>query len=670
MAAVEVPQTLKYRGGQLNSVPILEVENFTNWKKRFMCHIIGIEPQFENIISTGPFIPMAAGQKKPEAQWTADERKAANLDQRLKSLIMSVLPDDQINSVINCLTAKSTWDDMILYHEGPSDVKERRVMDLELYYNTFKFKEGESLTQTFTRYKALMNELVNDGIKLLKLEINTGFISGLPKKWLSFCQSLRNTNHVKDSELASLFGKLKYEKKNLIDSIYETEKSNFLVSATPLSTAFLTISILQDFQDSPDDEEDTRSSHEYLNDLEEEYQARALLAKSKRFFKKVPSYQSPFQPKLLYSSEHKPEPRRTKDFEAKYNKVKAKLALLNSSASAPSSSSGNNKGLIAKTSGPKDPVFVKSSADNSRVSITGSNKPKLPETEDSTLLNHDAGKHSLPPLEKLTGAEPVSAPKTIKSILKSKSTFKAETLKGITINKSSSASARGNKSSSVSKTNSAPASKLKNVKIEDDPSLAIVPSIALQNKYKTQFKMNCELCGQNNHLSENCYEVLFCKKCKRTNHRTCDHAGFMSSMDKNQYHTGQSKSSSRSEPSRPTMPFPSCIHCKYNDHQSDDYVYYPIFEICGSYDHDTHGHNRIIFLRKGIKPRNHQHITKNCETCGSNVHTTSDHNDIEWFRKKEALQAKKSESFQASKTESSNALRSKTPTKNWVSKQN
>ncbi|GKG27622.1 retrovirus-related pol polyprotein from transposon TNT 1-94, partial [Tanacetum coccineum] len=38
---------------------------------------------------------------------------------------------------------------------------------------------------------------------------------------------------------------------------------------------------------SPDDEEDTRSSHEYLNDLEEEYQARTHLAKSKRFFKKA-----------------------------------------------------------------------------------------------------------------------------------------------------------------------------------------------------------------------------------------------------------------------------------------------------------------------------------------------------------------------------------------------
>ncbi|GJV36814.1 retrovirus-related pol polyprotein from transposon TNT 1-94 [Tanacetum coccineum] len=216
-------------------------------------------------ISLGMNTSKVAGQRKPEGQWTGDERKAANLDQRLKSLILFVLPDDQMNFIINCLTAKPTWDDLILYHEGPFDVKEIRVMDL--------------------KYKALMNELVNDGIKLSKLKINTGFINGLPKKWLSFCQSLRNTNHVKESELASLFGKLKYEE-NLIDSIYESEKKKYVVTATPLSTAFFSTSVVQDFQDSPDDEEDTRSSQEYLNDLEEEYQERALLAKSKRFFKK------------------------------------------------------------------------------------------------------------------------------------------------------------------------------------------------------------------------------------------------------------------------------------------------------------------------------------------------------------------------------------------------
>nr|GEW06169.1 hypothetical protein [Tanacetum cinerariifolium] len=244
--------------------------------------------------------------------------------------------------------------------------------------------------------------------------------------------------------------------------------------------------------------------------------------------KSVPSYQSPFQPKLLHSFEHKPEPRHTKDFEAKYNKVKAKLAFLSSIASVPISSSSKNK-------------------DN--VSITDSNKPRLSEAKNYTLSNHDTGKKSsiesqrnttdlsvvvtessatsydsadeasvcstplpllkkldgaepvsgpktiksilkskstfkaetikvcstlLPPLKKLDGAEPVSGPKTIKSILKSKSTFKAETIKGIILNEPSLTPARGNKSSLAFKTNSAPAGKLKNVKIEDDPSLAIV----------------------------------------------------------------------------------------------------------------------------------------------------------------------------------------------------
>ncbi|GJV97371.1 hypothetical protein Tco_1548948 [Tanacetum coccineum] len=140
------------------------------------------------------------------------------------------------------------------------------------------------------------------------------------------------------------------------------------------------------------------------------------------------------------------------------------------------------------------------------------------------LMNLQSIAPLLPLLEKLTGAEPVSGLKTIKSILKSKSTFKAETLKGITINEPSSTLARGNKSSSVSKTNSAPA--------------------------------------------------------------------------------------------------------------------------------ETRTLNRIVSLRRGIKPRNPQHITKNYETCGSNVHTISDHNDVEWFRKRDTLQAKKAESFKASKTES------------------
>ncbi|GJZ41386.1 hypothetical protein Tco_0588272 [Tanacetum coccineum] len=158
-------------------------------------------------------------------------------------------------------------------------------------------------------------------------------------------------------------------------------------------------------------------------------------------------------------------------------------------------------------------------------------------TTDSLATKYDSADESsvcsthLPPLEKLTGVEPIYGPKTIKLILKSNSTFKPETSKGVTINKPFLALAKDNKNVSASKRNSTPTGKLKNVKIKDDIPLSI-------------------------HLKS------------------------------------QGGTSSRYKTLRPSKPFPPCIHCGFNDHLSDDCVNYPIYDSFGSYDHDTHGHNR------------------------------------------------------------------------------
>nr|GEX05320.1 retrovirus-related Pol polyprotein from transposon TNT 1-94 [Tanacetum cinerariifolium] len=491
---------------------------------------------------------MVASQRKQEGQWTADERKATNLDQCFKSLIMSVLPDDQMNSVINCLTSKSTWDDLILYHEGPSD----------------------------------------------------------------------------------------------------------------------------DFQDSPDDEEDTRSSHGYLNDLEEQYQARAFLTKSKRFFKK--GTQS--------SPQDKPELSPTKDFEAKYNKVKAKLTLLSLSALA-------SKALMVKI---KDPVFIKSLDDDTKVFIPDVERPWLSKAEGFIMTNHDTSRilpvesqrnttnplvtvteflatkydsedessvcsTPLPPLKKLNGVEPTFGPKTIKSNLRSKSTFKAETLKGAIINKPFSAPDKGNKNSSASVVNSAPAGKLKSVKIKDDPPLANV--IKELNNLKLQFSKN----------QSSYSKILFCKRCKKTDHRTCDHAEYISTMNMSQHLKSVGRASSRSKIPRPSKCFfPPCKHYGYIDHLSNECLYYLICGLCGSYDHDLNGHNRIISLEREINLRNPQHTFKRGEVCGSSTHTTTDHYDIEWFKRGETFQAKKTEALKSTKDESSNTNRSKTPTKSRCSR--
>ena len=143
MAEIDVPQLVDKNGGAYSAVaPRLEVGKFNKWKKRMLCYLIGMEPYYIKCINEGPFIPKTAeGLPKPKAQWTQDERRVVNQDQRLKSIIISCLPDDIMESFISCSTAKQTWDDLFHSHEGPSDTKENRIMDLKLEYNTFRAKD-------------------------------------------------------------------------------------------------------------------------------------------------------------------------------------------------------------------------------------------------------------------------------------------------------------------------------------------------------------------------------------------------------------------------------------------------------------------------------------------------------------------------------------------------
>ncbi|GJU60979.1 hypothetical protein Tco_1238745 [Tanacetum coccineum] len=177
----------KKGGGYFAIAPKLEPGKFNRWKKRMLYYLTVMEPYYIKCIKDGPYQPKTIeGANKPESQWTPDEKRVVNQHQRLKSIIRSCLPDDIMESVISCETAKFTWTNFVYSFEGPSDSKENRIMDLKLEYQTFRAKPPESISQTYTRYKTLLNELTNDGVTLSKHEINVGFMNSLPEKWLSF----------------------------------------------------------------------------------------------------------------------------------------------------------------------------------------------------------------------------------------------------------------------------------------------------------------------------------------------------------------------------------------------------------------------------------------------------------------------------------------------------
>ncbi|GJU42228.1 hypothetical protein Tco_1195185 [Tanacetum coccineum] len=109
-AKSDVPQLVDKKGGSYSAIaPRLELGKFNKWKKRMLCYLNGIEPYYTQCIKDGLFqLKTAEGANKPKAQWSNDERRVFNQDKRLKSTIISCLPDDIIESIISCVTTKET----------------------------------------------------------------------------------------------------------------------------------------------------------------------------------------------------------------------------------------------------------------------------------------------------------------------------------------------------------------------------------------------------------------------------------------------------------------------------------------------------------------------------------------------------------------------------------
>ncbi|GKE28565.1 hypothetical protein Tco_1443949 [Tanacetum coccineum] len=191
-----LPQLLDSKGGSyVINVPIFDKKDFTSWKVRFLVFLDGLEHYLLKTLKDEPFVPMSSLSTsdnplpKRQNQWSNAKSRLANQDKRLKSIIISCLPNDFMKSVIKCKTVKEMWNDLILAHEGPSDIRDTKITILRLKFNAFKSLEGEKVNETFTRLKCLLNDLENNGVTIPQAEVNATFVNSLSKKWLSMNQT-------------------------------------------------------------------------------------------------------------------------------------------------------------------------------------------------------------------------------------------------------------------------------------------------------------------------------------------------------------------------------------------------------------------------------------------------------------------------------------------------
>nr|GEW74567.1 retrovirus-related Pol polyprotein from transposon TNT 1-94 [Tanacetum cinerariifolium] len=165
-------------------------------------------------------------------------------------------------------------------------------------------------------------------------------------------------------------------------------------------------------------------------------------------------------------------------------------------------------------------------------------------------------------------------------------------------------------------------------------------SKSLRPKSIQEPQTKCELYHYTNHLTDDCYRILYYMICKRKDNRTSNHEMYTASLKRSENYKArpyQYASSSKQIMKAKAKPFSPCTHYGFNDHRPDDYRNYPKCGICGSYDHVTSGHNRVIHIRGGIPAEssqsNESSIGVKCNTCKSTIHSTTDHNDFDHFKR-------------------------------------
>ncbi|GKA38186.1 retrovirus-related pol polyprotein from transposon TNT 1-94 [Tanacetum coccineum] len=635
-----LPQLLDSKGGShVTNVLAFDNEDFTSWKVRFLVFLDGLESYRLKTLEDGPFIPMSSLSTtenplpKRQNQWLNAESRLTNQDKRLKSIIISCLPNDVMKFVIKCKSAKEMWNDLILAHGGPSDTRDTKIAALRIKFNAFKSLEGEKVMGTFIRLKCLLNDLENNSVTIPQAEVNAMFVNSLPRKWLSMNQTQRANNSIKNDSLATLYGKYNMRKDS--DS---------------------------------DVEEDQRTSNAFLADLNTEYHERALLANQKRFYKRSGRVGSTMKPidktkETCFAWKSK----KGKNDKGKYVKgliaesfdwdeesvsskdegttrIRAFMAIAKDEPSvgkADARSEDQRKNMVNKynllkqelslhkfeLSNLKNIIPINCSFQNKvnleneslKDEISDLKKAYVSTSESALMITSDSEDDSdnqepLPPLPKLTRVDLFGASKSLISLSDltvnmadltlntaskemKKSTNKVSQTYVI---KKKTKSKNPAVQSSCPDKNDLPSTEqllltlmeeVKGIKnqilIPSDTSLSVSQADSSKTPKQKVLYRPCKHRGMKNRLFDNCYSKPKCSTCGSISHTTKEHTeqtAVRKSLIKLKGH-----STSKSTPVRTTRMPKTFSEYKYygsKKHHPDDCEFYPGCEICGSIAHE------------------------------------------------------------------------------------
>ncbi|KAJ9566615.1 hypothetical protein OSB04_002581 [Centaurea solstitialis] len=229
--------------------PVLVMGEYQQWKRRMIHFLDMLDGNLMKSIREGPIRPtvtVAAVPKtdtcpelpsyvveKPVEMFNPEQRARHLVDKRALTLLIMALPNDMYPRVDSLTNARDVWLEIEQQMQGGDTALESQKESALNAYEGFKARETESLTESYQRLNAFVNDLRRLGIEKSKYEVNVKFLKNLTPAWQNLAINLQLSRNLGIMGLHDLFSMMVQHEEFITGGKFKNTVDPLALAAVP-----------------------------------------------------------------------------------------------------------------------------------------------------------------------------------------------------------------------------------------------------------------------------------------------------------------------------------------------------------------------------------------------------------------------------------------------------
>ena len=145
---------------------------------------------------------------KSECDWDELDKRMAQLNAKAMNVLYCTLSVNEFSRISSCATTKEIWDRLEVTHEGTNQVKETKINMLVHKYELFRMESNETITDMFTRFTDIINNLKNLEKLYTDSDLCRKILRSLLRTWESKVTAILEAKDLSSLKVEELIGSL------------------------------------------------------------------------------------------------------------------------------------------------------------------------------------------------------------------------------------------------------------------------------------------------------------------------------------------------------------------------------------------------------------------------------------------------------------------------------